>query len=118
MTPAPSSSPSSRSPHLSLNFLPLISSVCLQFPFLYRQLFAEAETEQKSMGINSALHIIIFDELDAICKQRGTVVSGWVARVGKGREGGRGEREEMIESVEGGKRSCREEQEVRVKKNK
>ena len=27
------------------------------------------------MGINSALHIIIFDELDAICKQRGTVVS-------------------------------------------
>lgn len=25
------------------------------------------------MGINSALHIIIFDELDAICRQRGTL---------------------------------------------
>ncbi|CAI8035308.1 Vesicle-fusing ATPase [Geodia barretti] len=41
-----------------------------------RLLFAEAETEQKKMGINSALHIIIFDELDAICKQRGTVGGG------------------------------------------
>lgn len=51
---------------------------------LSRQLFAEAEAEQKKMGINSALHIIIFDELDAICKQRGTVVGG-----GGGRKGGR-----------------------------
>ena len=95
---------------ICLNFLPL-PSVCLQFLSRYRQLFAEAETEQKSMGINSALHIIIFDELDAICKQRGTVVSGWVyiARVGKGREGWREEGEGVIESVEGGKRSCREE---------
>ena len=28
------------------------------------------------MGANSGLHIIIFDELDAICKQRGSVASG------------------------------------------
>lgn len=39
----------------------------------HRLLFKEAEDEQKKMGINSALHIIIFDELDAICRQRGTL---------------------------------------------
>ena len=38
-----------------------------------RVLFKEAEDEQKKMGINSALHIIIFDELDAICRTRGTL---------------------------------------------
>ena len=43
-------------------------------PVLFRGLFAEAEKEQKTMGDNSSLHIIIFDEIDAICKQRGTVV--------------------------------------------
>jgi SpoVK/Ycf46/Vps4 family AAA+-type ATPase len=36
-------------------------------------LFAEAEEEEKRMGPNSGLHIIIFDEIDAICKQRGSV---------------------------------------------
>ncbi|XP_071330851.1 vesicle-fusing ATPase isoform X5 [Trachinotus anak] len=40
-----------------------------------RKLFAEAEEEQKRLGANSGLHIIIFDELDAICKQRGTGAS-------------------------------------------
>lgn len=69
-----------------------------------RKLFAEAEEEQKrvreakypltdleddandclswlvyvelfQLGANSGLHIIIFDELDAICKQRGTGAS-------------------------------------------
>ncbi|KAK8749377.1 hypothetical protein OTU49_015813 [Cherax quadricarinatus] len=38
-----------------------------------RRLFAEAEEEEKKMGPNSGLHIIIFDEIDAICKQRGSV---------------------------------------------
>ncbi|ESN92582.1 hypothetical protein HELRODRAFT_189514 [Helobdella robusta] len=38
-----------------------------------RKLFAEAEEEEKRMGINSGLHIIIFDEIDAICKARGSV---------------------------------------------
>ncbi|CAG9761013.1 unnamed protein product [Ceutorhynchus assimilis] len=38
-----------------------------------RRLFAEAEEEQKRAGSNSGLHIIIFDEIDAICKQRGSV---------------------------------------------
>ncbi|EJD01552.1 AAA-domain-containing protein [Fomitiporia mediterranea MF3/22] len=37
-----------------------------------RKLFAEAETEYKAKGDESGLHIIIFDELDAICKQRGS----------------------------------------------
>lgn len=41
-----------------------------------RKLFAAAEEEQKRCGINSGLHIIIFDEIDAICKQRGTMTGG------------------------------------------
>ena len=36
-------------------------------------LFEEAEKDQKKMGINSALHIIIFDEIDAICRSRGSL---------------------------------------------
>merc|ERR1719356_404917 len=35
-----------------------------------RKLFEDAEKEQKTQGENSQLHIIIFDEIDAICKQR------------------------------------------------
>ncbi|XP_068898579.1 vesicle-fusing ATPase 1-like [Tenebrio molitor] len=38
-----------------------------------RRLFADAEEEEKRAGPNSGLHIIIFDEIDAICKQRGSV---------------------------------------------
>ncbi|KAL3315076.1 hypothetical protein Ciccas_006289, partial [Cichlidogyrus casuarinus] len=41
-----------------------------------RKLFADAEEESKRMGAHSALHIIIFDEIDAICKQRGSVAGG------------------------------------------
>ncbi|PAA60017.1 hypothetical protein BOX15_Mlig016436g3, partial [Macrostomum lignano] len=41
-----------------------------------RQLFADAEEEFKRVGNNSALHIIIFDEIDAICKARGSVGGG------------------------------------------
>jgi len=37
-----------------------------------RKLFAEAEAEQKAEGDNSMLHIIIFDEFDAIAKKRGS----------------------------------------------
>ena len=37
-----------------------------------RELFAEAEKEQLEMGDNSMLHIIILDEMDAICKTRGS----------------------------------------------
>ncbi|KAG8464193.1 hypothetical protein KFE25_003256 [Diacronema lutheri] len=36
-----------------------------------RKLFADAEAEQAEQGDDSSLHIIIFDEIDAICKQRG-----------------------------------------------
>ncbi|KAK3083217.1 hypothetical protein FSP39_017075 [Pinctada imbricata] len=38
-----------------------------------RKLFAEAEEEEKRCGLHSGLHIIIFDEIDAICKSRGSV---------------------------------------------
>ncbi|CAH1756857.1 10061_t:CDS:10 [Entrophospora sp. SA101] len=41
-----------------------------------RKLFAEAEKEYKDKGEDSGLHIIIFDELDAICKQRGAGGTG------------------------------------------
>lgn len=41
-----------------------------------RKLFAEAEAEYKERGDESDLHIIIFDEIDAICKQRGTSGGG------------------------------------------
>lgn len=37
-----------------------------------RALFKDAEEEQAKKGDNSSLHIIIFDEIDAICKQRGS----------------------------------------------
>ncbi|KIH62580.1 ATPase, AAA family [Ancylostoma duodenale] len=38
-----------------------------------RKLFADAEEEWRRCGSNSGLHIIIFDEIDAICKQRGSM---------------------------------------------
>jgi len=38
-----------------------------------RKLFADAEDDEKRLGVNSGLHIIIFDEIDAICKKRGSV---------------------------------------------
>ncbi|KAI4292267.1 vesicle-fusing ATPase [Pancytospora philotis] len=44
-----------------------------------RNLFKEAEEEFRQMRERSTLHIIIFDEIDAICKQRG---SGGSAGVG------------------------------------
>ena len=41
-----------------------------------RLLFADAVKDEAQYGPNSPLHIIIFDEFDAICKKRGTVNSG------------------------------------------
>ncbi len=41
-----------------------------------RELFAEAEKEQRETGDASMLHIVILDEMDAICKQRGSVKDG------------------------------------------
>lgn len=40
-----------------------------------RNLFADAEKDAQENGDASELHIIIFDEIDAICKQRGTTNS-------------------------------------------
>jgi len=37
-----------------------------------RELFRDAEKEQQEMGDASMLHVIIFDEIDAICKTRGS----------------------------------------------
>lgn len=41
-----------------------------------RKLFGDAEADYKELGEESPLHIIIFDELDAICKQRGSKNDG------------------------------------------
>ncbi|GAQ85859.1 vesicle-fusing ATPase [Klebsormidium nitens] len=41
-----------------------------------RKLFLDAENDQKSKGDESPLHIIIFDEIDAICKSRGSTKDG------------------------------------------
>ncbi|KAF8773661.1 Vesicle-fusing ATPase 2 like protein [Argiope bruennichi] len=38
-----------------------------------RRLFAEAEEDDRMFGLNSGLHVIIIDEIDAICKTRGSV---------------------------------------------
>lgn len=41
-----------------------------------RKLFADAEIEQQQKGDDSDLHVIIFDEIDAICRKRGSTNSG------------------------------------------
>lgn len=41
-----------------------------------RKMFGDAEKEYKEKGEESGLHIIIFDELDAVCKQRGSTSGG------------------------------------------
>lgn len=41
-----------------------------------RKLFEDAERDEKELGPGSELHVIIFDEIDAICKARGSVQSG------------------------------------------
>ncbi|GMY37362.1 vesicle-fusing ATPase-like [Fagus crenata] len=41
-----------------------------------RDLFADAENDQRTRGDQSDLHVIIFDEIDAICKARGSTRDG------------------------------------------
>eukprot|EP00419_Tripos_fusus_P004649 CAMPEP_0172674052 /NCGR_PEP_ID=MMETSP1074-20121228/12523_1 /TAXON_ID=2916 /ORGANISM="Ceratium fusus, Strain PA161109" /LENGTH=731 /DNA_ID=CAMNT_0013491435 /DNA_START=37 /DNA_END=2232 /DNA_ORIENTATION=- len=41
-----------------------------------RALFADAEREEKQQGENSQLHVVIFDEIDSICKTRGSKNDG------------------------------------------
>lgn len=41
-----------------------------------RDLFADAEQDQRTLGDQSELHVIIFDEIDAICKSRGSTRDG------------------------------------------
>ncbi|KZV25178.1 vesicle-fusing ATPase [Dorcoceras hygrometricum] len=41
-----------------------------------RDLFADAEQDQRTKGDQSDLHVIIFDEIDAICKSRGSTRDG------------------------------------------
>ncbi|PIA55395.1 hypothetical protein AQUCO_00800272v1 [Aquilegia coerulea] len=41
-----------------------------------RDLFADAEHDQRTLGDQSGLHVIIFDEIDAICKSRGSTRDG------------------------------------------
>lgn len=42
---------------------------------LIRELFEEARNDQSKYGEESPLHVIIFDEIDAICKKRGVISS-------------------------------------------
>ena len=48
-----------------------------------RELFEDAEAEQEECGEASELHVIIFDEIDAICKKRGRCVA-WHCGVASG----------------------------------
>ncbi|KAJ9136164.1 hypothetical protein P3X46_033268 [Hevea brasiliensis] len=41
-----------------------------------RDLFTDAENDQRTHGDQSDLHVIIFDEIDAICKSRGSTRDG------------------------------------------
>ena len=41
-----------------------------------RDLFANAEKDQKDNGDEAGLHVIVFDEIDSLCRARGTVSSG------------------------------------------
>lgn len=41
-----------------------------------RNLFKDAENDQRVKGEDSPLHLLIFDELDSICKKRGTGSTG------------------------------------------
>ncbi|XWS18393.1 hypothetical protein CRYUN_Cryun32bG0039700 [Craigia yunnanensis] len=41
-----------------------------------RDRFADAENDQRTCGDDSDLHVIIFDEIDAICKSRGSTRDG------------------------------------------
>ena len=41
-----------------------------------RELFADAERDEAALSEESPLHVIIFDEIDAICKQRGSTGGG------------------------------------------
>lgn len=41
-----------------------------------RDLFKEAEQDQQENGEDAGLHVIVFDEIDSICRARGTINSG------------------------------------------
>lgn len=41
-----------------------------------RELFVKAEQDEKLNKENSRLHVIVFDEIDSICRTRGTISSG------------------------------------------
>jgi vesicle-fusing ATPase len=43
-----------------------------------RELFEDARRDQEENGAKSELHCIIFDEIDAICRKRGSTVSNGV----------------------------------------
>lgn len=41
-----------------------------------RNLFTDAENEYRKKGDNSRLHVIVFDEIDSLCKARGSTTGG------------------------------------------
>ena len=40
-----------------------------------RELFEDAEHDEEKLGDQSPLHVIIFDEIDALCRTRGSSAS-------------------------------------------
>lgn len=60
-----------------------------------RELFQEAEKEYKKKGENSQLHVIIFDEVDALCKQRG----GGRGGSGNNSDGGTGVHDNLVNQL-------------------
>ncbi|KAE8637353.1 hypothetical protein CSA_011903, partial [Cucumis sativus] len=49
-----------------------------------RDLFADAENDQRTHGDQSELHVIIFDEIDAICKDETKNKSNSIVRIARG----------------------------------
>jgi vesicle-fusing ATPase len=41
-----------------------------------RKLFAPAKEDEKKYGDESPIHVVVFDEIDAVCRQRGSDGSG------------------------------------------
>ncbi|RLM93965.1 hypothetical protein C2845_PM08G25320 [Panicum miliaceum] len=63
-------------PHVIVNGPEVLSKFVGETEKNVRDLFADAENEQRTRGDESDLHVIIFDEIDAICKSRGSSRDG------------------------------------------
>eukprot|EP00958_Prasinococcus_capsulatus_P027225 scaffold5320_cov350-Prasinococcus_capsulatus_cf.AAC.2 len=64
-----------------------------------RRLFADAERDFAQLGAASPLHVIIFDEIDAVCKQRGS--SAAAAAAGGGQHVGDSIVNQLLTKIDG-----------------